>query len=223
MLNSNRKMERRIVRTEDGSPSIYVKAIDECYHSTHGARQESEHIFIQTALRQHASKRLSILEVGFGTGLNALLTCNEASLRELDVYYTGIELYPISNDEVEQLLPFTHPHEKLFQQLHQVSSAGFTPITPHFHLQKQEVDFTHITVAANSVNIIYFDAFSPEKQPEMWTQERFDMLYNACRPGGILSTYCAKGIVRRAMQQAGFLVERLPGPPGKREILRAIK
>ncbi|MBO7258754.1 MAG: tRNA (5-methylaminomethyl-2-thiouridine)(34)-methyltransferase MnmD [Paludibacteraceae bacterium] len=216
-------MERSIVTTEDGSPSIYVKAIDECYHSTHGARQESEHIFIQTALRQHASKRLSILEVGFGTGLNALLTCIEAPLRELDVHYTGIELYPISSQEVEQLVAFSHPHEDVFLRLHQVTSSGFTPITSHFQLKKLEVDFTQIEIEENSVDIIYFDAFSPEKQPEMWSQERFDMLYKACRPGGILTTYCAKGVVRRAMQHAGFVVERLPGPPGKREILRARK
>ena len=141
----------------------------------------------------------------------------------MDVYYTGIELYPISNEEVEQLLPFTHPHEELFQQLHQVSSAGFTPITPHFHLQKQEVDFTHITVAANSVDIIYFDAFSPEKQPEMWSAEVFARIYETMRNGGVLTTYCAKGAIRRLLQSTGFIVERLAGPiRGKREILRAV-
>lgn len=216
-------MQRTIITTEDGSPSIYVEAIDECYHSTHGARQESEHIFIHTALKQHASRRLSILEIGFGTGLNALLTCAEASLYNLDIHYTGVELHPISANEVQQLLPFTHPHQDIFLQLHQLPPQVFNPITSHFCFKRWETDFTQIQIPENSVDVIYFDAFSPDKQPEMWTQERFEMLYRACRPNAILTTYCAKGRVRRALQQAGFIVERLPGPPGKREILRAIK
>ena len=218
-------MQRTIITTEDGSPSIYVKDIDECYHSIHGAKQESEHIFIQTALRHHASKRLTILEIGFGTGLNALLTCMEAQNAKLDIHYIGIERYPISEEEIHQLMPHSASAQEqlIFQQLHQTSPQKYTPITPHFQFMKWETDFTQLQLEENTVDIIYFDAFSPEKQPEMWTPERFEMLYNACKPGAILTTYCAKGIVRRAMQQAGFNVERLPGPPGKREILRATK
>ena len=218
-------MQRTIITTEDGSPSIYVKEIDECYHSIHGARQESTHIFIQTALRHHASKRLTILEVGFGTGLNALLACMTAEQHQINIDYIGIERYPISCQEAEQLLHHTSSTEeqRIFQLLHASSTHDYTTITPHFRLQKQETDFTQLQLPPNSVDIIFFDAFSPEKQPEMWTQERFDMLYLACRPNAVLTTYCAKGVVRRAMQQAGFAVERLPGPPGKREILRATK
>lgn len=217
-------MQRTIITTEDGSPSIYVKDIDECYHSIHGARQESEHIFIQAALKQHASKRLTILEVGFGTGLNALLTCTTATQETLNIDYIGLERYPISPEEAQLLTrQITQQEKDIFLQLHAAENLSNVSITPHFTLTKQIVDFTQIQLQPNSIDIIYFDAFSPEKQPEMWTQERFDMLYNACRANAILTTYCAKGIVRRALQKAGFLVERLPGPPGKREILRATK
>ena len=140
--------------------------------------------------------------------------------------YTGPTLaLGLAGTEAEQLLHHTSSTEeqRIFQLLHASSTHDYTTITPYFRLQKQETDFTQLQLPPNSVDIIFFDAFSPEKQPEMWTQERFDMLYLACRPNAVLTTYCAKGVVRRTMQQAGFTVERLPGPPGKREILRATK
>ena len=204
-------MERQIVLTEDGSSTLYVSEIDECYHSSHGAIQESEHIFIKAALEHHASKRLSVLEVGFGSGLNALLTLRCAKRNNLTIRYTGIEKYPLTMNEVGQLNYACDDQDK------EIS------LTPYFSLCKLHTDFVSVDLSSSIFDIVYMDAFSPEKQPEMWSEDCLNRLYDALKVGGILTTYCAKGCVRRNLIAAGFDVERLPGPPGKREILRAIK
>ncbi len=218
-------MNSVISTTADGSSTLFVPEIDECYHSTNGAIQESEYIFLERALRHRNAENAEILEIGFGTGLNAFLTLLEVEKTEKNVHFTTIELYPISAETAQQLnfAKMTAPEmESTFCDLHQCKWNEKVKITPHFSITKILADFTkhHFT---QKFDVIYFDAFSPEKQPEMWNEEIFENLYNACNDGAVLTTYCAKGIVRRAMQKAGFKVERLQGPPGKREILRATK
>lgn len=224
-------MDRIIEHTADGSATLYVPALNEHYHSVKGAFTESRHIFIEMGLQ--ASKAMSprILEVGFGTGLNALLTLIEAESTGRNVHYTGLELYPLDWETIEQLgynfAPSGIDPQQAAQWLKAIHTAPWeedVPVTPHFTLRKVQADFTanHPSLTTDRYSLVYFDAFAPEKQPEMWTQELFDRLCVIMEPGGILTTYCAKGVVRRMLQAAGFLVERLPGPPGgKREILRA--
>jgi len=211
--------------TEDGSHTLFVADIDECYHSTHGAVQESRHIFIEAGLLKCQKSEINVLEIGFGTGLNAFLTMLEANKTETPIHFTTLELYPVP---VETALKLNYaaqlaPDFKLcFEKMHTSPWNKEVQISPFFTLCKFKADFTQ-TIFSEEYDVIYFDAFSPEKQPEMWTAEQFEMLYKCCNFEGVLTTYCAKGVVRRAMQSAGFKVERLPGPPGKREILRGIK
>lgn len=249
-------MERIIEKTEDGSATLFVPELNEHYHSTKGARTESQHIFIDMGLKASAAISPRVLEIGLGTGLNAWLTLEEAEKSGRNVHYTGLELYPLEWQTVEQLNYISNdeqltvngelqPAIELFKQLHTSPWEEEVRLTPHFTLQKVETDVNKWKTengewrmantdngAAHSqhstlntpFNLVYFDAFAPEKQPKMWSQELFNRLYVLLAKDGILTTYCAKGIVRRMLQTAGFIVERLPGPPGgKREILRARK
>jgi tRNA U34 5-methylaminomethyl-2-thiouridine-forming methyltransferase MnmC len=217
-------MNTELILTEDGSNTLYVSEIDECYHSSHGAIQESRHIFIEAGLKQNSKTEIRVLEIGFGTGLNAFLTMLEAERSGKKIQFTSLEKYPV---EIEKALQLNYP-EKLslenknsFEIMHTSPWNDEISIAPFFTLKKIKIDFTNYTLE-EKFDVVYFDAFSPEKQPEMWTQDRFEMIFHHCKSGAILTTYCAKGIVRRAMQAAGFEVERLQGPPGKREILRGI-
>lgn len=217
-------MSEKIIFTEDGSHSLLQNELNETYHSIHGAIQESRHIFIDAGLKKHAKDTLHILEIGFGTGLNAFLTLLESESTQQKIQYTAIELYPLSTASAFLLNypDLLAPEKKdVFYQLHTSPWQNHIQLTPQFELYKIRADFSLMTLSGD-FDLIYFDAFSPEKQPEMWTEDRFKMLYNCCNPGAILTTYCAKGIVRRALQSAGFEVERIPGPTGKREILRAL-
>ena len=218
-------MNYELILTEDGSHTLFVRAIDECYHSTHGAVQESCHIFIEAGLKQSAKTEIRVLEIGYGTGLNAFLTLIEAERSSKQIRYTTLERYPV---DVKSALQLNYPEghslllKSYFEQLHTSPWNVQVEISPFFTLEKIETDFTQYDFDG-LYDIIYFDAFSPEKQPEMWSEKLFKTLYAHCNPGAILTTYCAKGVVRRALQSAGFTVERLPGPPGKREILRALR
>ncbi len=218
-------MHYELLITNDGSHSLFVPEIDECYHSTHGAIQESKHIFIEAGFKQCQKDTIKVLEVGFGTGLNAFLTMDVVLNSAKKVHYTGLELYPVA---IEMAMQLNYPtmispqNKLLFQQLHLAQWNKEVAIASSFWLTKMQLDFTQLSLA-EKFDVIYFDAFSPEKQAEMWTEDAFKLLYNCCNVGGVLTTYCAKGHVRRAMQSAGFIVERLPGPPGKREILRCTK
>lgn len=216
-----------IVLTEDGSHSLMDQRTGETYHSIHGAVQESRHIFIERGLHCSVLKELRIFEVGFGTGLNAFLTWIEAEKNGLSIQYTSVELYPVKQSEWEKL-----NYESLvngesanliqqisFQQLHTCSWGACHQLSPHFSLRKLQVDFTRY-IPDHNYDLIYFDAFSPEKEPELWLPERFSTLAQHCNPGAILTTYCAKGIVKQALRDAGFTVERLKGPPGKRHMLQ---
>jgi len=218
-------MNSELLITEDGSNTLYVPEIDECYHSSHGAIQESRHIFIEAGLKQCEKSEINVLEVGFGTGLNAFLTMIQAERSGKQIQYVSLEKYPV---ETEKALQLNYPEELLsekrscFELMHLSDWNKKVQLTPFFSLEKVETDFTQYT-PVDKFDIVFFDAFSPEKQPEMWTQERFGLIYKYCNDAAILTTYCAKGVVRRAMQAAGFTVERLTGPPGKREILRGIR
>ena len=218
-------MKSELILTEDGSNSLYVPEIDECYHSSHGAIQESRHIFIEAGLKQCRKSEINVLEVGFGTGLNAFLTMIEAERSGKQIQYVSLEKYPV---ETEKALRLNYPEElspekrSFFELMHISAWNEKIQITPFFSLEKIKTDFTQYT-PEHKFDVIFFDAFSPEKQPEMWTQERFELIYKHCNHGAMLTTYCAKGAVRRAMQAAGFIVERLAGPPGKREILRGVR
>ncbi len=216
-------MQRTIETTDDGSATLYVPELDEHYHSVKGARTESQHIFIDMGLKASAAHAPRVLEVGFGTGLNALLTLEEAGRSGRPVHYTGIELYPLAWEEVEALHYSDHP---LFRELHSAPWETDAHLAPCFTLRKTQLDMAHphTSLPAAGYDVVYFDAFAPEKQPEMWDESAFRRLFAAMSSGGVLTTYCAKGAVRRMLQSIGFRVERLPGPPGgKREILRARK
>ncbi|MBO5251078.1 MAG: tRNA (5-methylaminomethyl-2-thiouridine)(34)-methyltransferase MnmD [Bacteroidaceae bacterium] len=213
-------------QTADGSFTLYVPELDEHYHSVKGALTESQHIFIDMGLKHSSVVSPRILEIGLGTGLNCFLTLLAAEETQRRIHYTGIERYPLNIEIVRKL---DYPsiigkgHEADYFTIHEVPWEKDTSLSAWFTLHKLEGDFTTYTFE-KGYDIIYFDAFAPEKQPEMWEQGLFDKLYQVLNEGGILTTYCAKGVVRRMLQTAGFKVERLPGPPGgKREILRATK
>ena len=215
-----------IEQTADGSYTLYVPELDEHYHSVKGALTESQHIFINMGLKHSSVSSPRILEIGLGTGLNCFLTLLNAEEDKRHIHYTSIERFPLDMDVIQKL---DYPsiigrgHNADYLAIHQAPWEEDTKLSPWFTLHKVEGDFTNYTFE-KGYDIIYFDAFAPEKQPEMWEQSLFNSLYQILNEGGILTTYCAKGIVRRMLQSAGFIVERLAGPPGgKREILRATK
>lgn len=217
----NERMKRIIEHTEDGSATLFVPELNEHYHSVKGARTESQHIFINMGLKASTAPQPRILEIGFGTGLNALLTLEVAGQEKWRVHYTGIEFYPLSWEEVDALKYSDNP---LFQRLHTAPWEEDVEVSSFFTLRKRKGDANIIAESERALDLVYFDAFAPEKQPEMWSEQLFRTLYVNMNTGGILTTYCAKGVVRRLLQAVGFRVERLPGPPGgKREILRATK
>ena len=212
----------KIEITADGSATIYLPHLDEHYHSVKGALTESLHIFRDCAFLHHptSSAPLRVLEIGFGTGLNAVVTAMSANSSH-NAHYISLELYPIDCELIEKLNYGDFVDNDLLLALHRAPWETPTQITPHFTLEKRKCDFTKCILPQN-IDVVYFDAFAPEKQPEMWSEELFMRIYEAMVPGGILTTYCAKGEIRRRLQRVGFIVERLAGPPGgKREILRA--
>ena len=215
--------------TEDGSLTLYAPTFGEHYHSMHGAVQESEHIYLGLALRERMSSwqegdaPLRLFEVGFGTGLNALLSWREAEERHIPLQYYSIEKFPITSEVYEALhyegLGEEREVKDQLLRLHTAPGDEAVERSPFFTLHKLRGDLTSCTFPSE-LSVIYYDAFSPESQPELWAEELFQRLGQVACSGAILSTYCAKGEVRRRLQRSGFLVERLPGPPGKREVLR---
>ena len=218
--------------TEDGSKTIHMPDLNEQYHSRHGALQEALHVFIDTGLehflevslsrkRNFQQNPLKILEYGFGTGLNAMVTALHDS--KTPVEYTAVEAYPINEEEVEAMdYGKLLGNEKMYEHMHRCNWEERHEISNHFSLTKQQKSFEHIA-DQDSFDLIYFDAFGPGTQPELWTVDIFKAAYDALKSYGVLTTYCAAGQVRRNMHSVGFIVERLPGPPGKREMLRATK
>ncbi|CAA0206052.1 conserved hypothetical protein [Tenacibaculum maritimum] len=199
---------------------------NEQYHSKHGAIQEAYHVFIRNGLEALPIANISILEIGFGTGLNCFITFLEAQKKAISINYTGVEGYPIQKEELEKLNYVTAlsagSQSAIFDKMHEVLWNEEQEITKEFSLLKKQQFFEDID-EENAYDLVYFDAFGATNQPELWTEVIFEKMYKAMKKGGVLVTYSAKGSVRRAMQAVGFVVERLPGPPGKREMLRAVK
>ena len=229
-------MKREIFITSDGSTSIHLPDWNEQYHSKHGAIQEAYHVFIKAGFekfldtisqkKESTQTNLSILEIGFGTGLNAFITFIEADKKNIKIDYVGVEAYPVAADEVEKLNYVAElkaeNNQLVFNEMHTTSWDEKHTISDDFNLTKRKQFFNEID-DENTFDVIYFDAFGATNQPELWTEEIFQKMFTALKVGGILTTYAAKGSVRRAMQSVGFTVERLAGPPGKREMLRAVK
>ncbi len=215
-----------IETTADGSPTLFLPGLNEHYHSVKGALAEARHVYIESAFNRITKPEISLLEIGFGTGLNTFLTCLEAQKRGIAVHYTSLELFPLSWQEVSALqypAVISPESASLFHTLHTEDWNTPATVSPLFTLYKRQADLTACSFD-RKYDVIYFDAFAPEKQPELWEEKIFETLFSHTSTGGVLTTYCAKGEVRRRLQRAGFSVERLAGPPeGKREILRATK
>lgn len=225
ILHENLKILPEIKITEDGSHTLYVPELNEHYHSIHGAVQESSHIFIGCGLHYSREETVKILEVGFGTGLNALLTAMDALSARKGIEYTTLEKYPLTSELIRELnySGFTGPEGMLiFKKLHEAEWNIKVRISNNFVLEKIKMDLVTDQIEGK-YNLIYFDAFGPDKQPELWTREIFEKIAKVTMPGGILTTYSAKGEVKRNLKACGFEVSMLPGPPGKRQIIRAIK
>ncbi|MBG7630085.1 MAG: tRNA (5-methylaminomethyl-2-thiouridine)(34)-methyltransferase MnmD [Bacteroidetes bacterium] len=219
-------MERKIILTADGSSTIHLPEWDENYHSKHGAIQEAKHVFIKSGLSLFSEQNISILEIGFGTGLNSFITFLEAQKRNLIIDYVGVEAYPVAAAEIEKLNYVSELNAeeftKVFSEMHEQEWDVRNILSSNFSLTKRK-QFFHEIKDENRFDLIYFDAFGARVQPELWTEEIFEAMYKSLKNGGVLVTYCAKGSVRRAMLKVGFSIEKLAGPPGKREMLRATK
>jgi tRNA U34 5-methylaminomethyl-2-thiouridine-forming methyltransferase MnmC len=217
----------QIITTSDGSHSLLNKVLNETYHSYHGARQESIHVFVGNGLEFWLSKSTAdsarIFEVGFGTGLNALLTLQFALQSEIKISYTSIESCPLSREIWSSLNYATDEHRSFFETLHLSDWNKIVAISINFQLQKLKTTLQDIELVGESFDVIYFDAFAPNKQPEMWQFPMLEKVVNSLSPGGIFVTYCAKGQLKRDLKSLGLEVEALQGPPGKKEMVRAIK
>lgn len=218
--------------TADGSPTLYVPALNEHYHSHHGAAQESRHVFIEAGLAPllaaglGQTQPLQVLEVGLGTGLNALLTLEAAQAAAAAVAYYGYETVPLPAAAVAALAPQWAANpvlSRVFSELHTMPWGMPRMLVPELLLTKVQKPIQAVTLPAARYNLIYFDAFAPDKQPELWTEDIFHNLYYAAAPGAVLVSYCAQGQFRRNLRAAGWLTEKLPGPPGKREMTRVHK
>jgi tRNA U34 5-methylaminomethyl-2-thiouridine-forming methyltransferase MnmC len=219
-------MLRQPLITKDGSHTIAIPEMNVTYHSIHGAIQESMHVFIGQGWNYTQPGDIAILEMGLGTGLNALLTLIEAEKTNKKVYYTALELYPLELQGINQLNYCTQLDRKelqpVFEQMHHCEWEKDISIMPYFTLNKRNTDLIDFTTDLR-FHLIYFDAFAPGAQPQLWTKEIFEKLYKLLFTGGMLVTYCSKSDVRRNMLAAGFAVEKVQGPPGKREMLRAVR
>ena len=224
-------MTREIIVTTDGSHSIAIPEMGVTYHSSHGAIQESMHVFIESGLRYLNKKNaapsdLSVLEMGFGTGLNTLLTAAEAASTGQHVYYETVEPHPL---EISMALSLNYCDQlkrpdlkNLFRQMHECKWDTLVELTPHCSFKKINTSLINYT-SGRLFNIIYFDAFAPDIQPDLWTIDVFKKMYSSMEANAVLTTYCSKSVVRKAMAGAGLKVEKIPGPPHKREMVRAVK
>jgi len=220
-------MKREVILTADGSKTIYIQEMDENYHSTNGAFQEAMHVFIQNGIRTRISNdEITVFEMGFGTGLNALLTLVEAVNSNRTINYIGIEAYPVESELIKEI-----NYEKLvdeqfteyFSMMHSLSWEQKHILHPNFTFQKIHLKIQDYQPLNSSVDLIFFDAFGPKVQKEVWTIDVLKKMHDMLKPNGILVTYCAMGQMKRDLKSLGFKVEGLPGPPGKREMTRAVK
>ena len=219
-------MKREVIITSDGSSSIYVPELNETYHSKNGAIQEAYHVFINAGFSQINKNSINILEIGFGTGLNAFITYLEAKKTNTQINYIGVEAYPVSHEEIKVLnyvkeLNVNSEHS-VFDMMHHLDWGVENEISPQFKITKRKQLFQDIN-DFECYDLIYFDAFGFSVQPELWSEEIFQAMYNSLLINGVLVTYACRGSIKRAMLKVGFKVEKLPGAPGKREMLRALK
>lgn len=219
-------MKREIIVTSDGSTSIHLPEWDESYHSKHGAIQEAQHVFIKNGLSLFKGQSVSILEIGFGTGLNAFITFLESKKTNQSIEYAGVEGFPVAAEEVLQMNYVKQLNadewESEFKRMHETEWEKPVTIDPNFRLTKRKQLFAEIA-DVNQFDLIYFDAFGYRVQPELWSVEIFIKMFTALKSSGILVTYACRGPIKRAMIEAGFQIEKLAGPPGKREMLRGRK
>lgn len=219
-------MKQTLFITNDGSTSIRLDELDETYHSKHGAIQEAYHVFIKNGLSLFEGRSVSVLEIGFGTGLNALITLKEAQNLKQTIDYVGIEAHPVSFDMIVQMNYVQQlDQDNLksgFELMHHSGWQKRIAITPDFSLIKEKKLFQEIN-NENQFDLIYFDAFGFRVQPELWSVEIFQKMYKALKKDGVLVTYACRTSIKNAMKECGFTVEKLPGAPGKREMLRAFK
>jgi tRNA U34 5-methylaminomethyl-2-thiouridine-forming methyltransferase MnmC len=217
----------KIITTHDGSHSLLHEQLNETYHSIHGAIQESKHVFIEHGLAfvQNSGKQeMQILEVGFGTGLNALLTLQYALTHKLIIHYTTVEAFPVE-ENVWSKLNYTESTDSRiwFQKLHHANWDEWINISPEFQIRKLKSTLQEVALEQEYFDLIYFDAFAPNKQPEMWEVTLLKKVVEAVKPKGVFVTYCAKGQLKRDLRSLQLTIESLPGPPGKREMVRAQK
>lgn len=219
----------QIITTADGSHSLLNTQLNETYHSRHGAMRESLHVFIRQGLDYFMSKQdlkeVHILEVGFGTGLNALLALQSVLEKDYKIIYTSLEAYPI-NEEIWKQLNYTESSlamKDFFNKLHEVPWNQTHPIHTRFLLRKENVMLQDADLKSDHFDLIFFDAFAPSKQPEMWEAPVIRKIALSMKTKGVFVTYCAKGQLKRDLRDAGLAVETLPGPPGKREMVRGTK
>lgn len=214
-----------MVTTADGSSTIFVPELGEHYHSMHGALQESLHVFIDSGWKYIVPGKIEvhILEAGMGTGLNAWLTLQEAEKRGVNVRYFAVEKYPLTPDEYAALNYVDEQDRDTFLSLHTARWEEWQEISPHFSLYKSVQDIRSIVPPGGmTFDLVYFDAFAPTVQEELWDQSVFAQIRKYCHPGAVLVTYSSKGAIRRNLEAAGWEVAKLPGPPGKREMVRAM-
>lgn len=218
----------QIITTKDGSQSLLNPELNETYHSVHGARQESLYVFIKNGLefvvQQQAKRVVKILEIGFGTGLNVWLTATHAAQHNLKIEYTTLEAFPV-NESIWQQLSYaqTEPERELFYTLHHEPWDQWTEVMPGFMLKKLNTTLQLASLGHGYFDLVYFDAFAPNKQPEMWTVPMLQKTIESLVPNGVFVTYCAKGQLKRDLANVSATVETLQGPPGKREMIRALK
>lgn len=219
-------MQRKVIETGDGSKTIHLEDWNENYHSAHGALQEAMHVFIEK-VRERVGDRteVSILEMGFGTGLNAYLTLRLAIELDIKVNYVGLEAFPVSSAELKALnyASIWEEGKSYYDVMHETNWDEKDDVHPNFSLTKIESKFEDWPPNIYNFDFIYFDAFGPRVQPELWTIPIFEKIYSSARIGAFFLTYCAKGQVRRDLESVGFAMQRLPGPPGKREMLIGVK
>ena len=224
--NLNSILKRKIIQTLDGSTTIHIEEWDECYHSRFGAIQEAQHVFIKNGLSLFENSSISILEIGFGTGLNAFITFLESKKLNQTIDYIGVEAYPVSPEEVRSMnyVPeLNAEHESaLFEKMHECNWEEPIILREDFLFTKRKQFFADIE-DNEKFDLIYFDAFGFDVQPELWSTAIFQKMHDALKPKGVLVTYAARGVVKRSMKEVGFTVEKLEGPPGKREMFRARK
>ncbi len=216
--------------TEDGSHSIFSEEFQVAYHSKHGAIRETQHVFIDAGLKYVAARKktnIAILEIGFGTGLNVFMTYLEAEKLGLSIDYTTLEAYPLPIQTVLELNYAAQLNaenrQDIFTRLHQTDWNTKDPLSIFFSFSKKLGTFEEAIMPANTYDLIYFDAFAPESQPHLWEENFLELMYMSLKKEGLMTTYCAKGIVKRRLKAVGFVLETLAGPPGKREMIRAIK